>query len=187
MASMMQKRLTKIFFGVLVLASGLTSCSSSYQNPASISQPLPSESAAPSTVSQRSNSSPFGTLEQSVHQQVNQYRKSRNLQPLSLDARISEQARIHSQAMANGRVPFSHDGFEGRVGAIAKVIRYRAAAENVAYNQGYSNPDEQAVKGWLKSPGHLKNIQGDYDLTGIGVSKNAKGEYYFTQVFIKRR
>lgn len=126
-------------------------------------------------------------MEASVHQQINEYRQSLDLPPLRLDARISEQARRHSQAMANGRVPFSHDGFAGRIQAIAKAISYRQAAENVAYNQGYSKPDEQAVEGWLKSPGHRENIESEFDLTGIGISKNAKGEYYFTQVFIKRR
>ncbi len=180
---MMQKRLTKIVFGVLILAGGLSSCSSSL----SISQSPPSNSAPPSTVSQQSNSSAFATLEQSVHQQINQYRKCRNLKPLTLDTRISEQSRIHSEQMAKGRVPFSHNGFEGRVNALSKSISYQSAGENVAYNQGYSKPDQQAVQGWLKSPGHLKNIVGDFDITGIGASKNAKGEYYFTQIFIKRR
>jgi uncharacterized protein YkwD len=51
---------------------------------------------------------------------------------------------------------------------------------------GYSKPDQQAVQGWLKSPGHYKNIVGDFDMSGIGVTKNAKGEYYLTQIFIKR-
>ena len=44
------------------------------------------------------------TLEQSINAQVNQYRQSRNLPPLTLDSRISEQARAHSQAMANSGV-----------------------------------------------------------------------------------
>jgi uncharacterized protein YkwD len=57
----------------------------------------------------------------------------------------------------------------------------------VAYNQGYSKPDEQAVEGWIKSSGHRKNMEGDFDLTGIGITKNAKSEYYFTQIFIKSR
>ena len=183
----MQKRLTKIFFGMLVLAGGLSSCSSSDQVFGNISEPLPPDTPPSSTVSQGTTSSEFAALEQSVHQQINQYRKSRNLPPLTLNASITEQARLHSEAMASGQVPFGHNGFEGRVKAIAKSISYRAAAENVAYNQGYSNPDQQAVQGWLKSPGHLKNIVGDFDLTGIGVTKNAKGEYYFTQIFIKRR
>ncbi|HEY9649405.1 MAG TPA: CAP domain-containing protein, partial [Coleofasciculaceae cyanobacterium] len=127
------------------------------------------------------------SMEQSVHQQINQYRQSRNLPPLTLNAQITEQARLHSADMASGRVPFSHNGFDGRVRAIARSISYRSAAENVAYNQGYSNPGEQAVQGWLKSTGHRQNIEGNYDLTGIGITKNAKGEYYFTQIFIKRR
>ena len=182
----MQKRLTKIIFGVLVLGGGLSSCSSSSELFTSINQPLPQESAPSSTVSQRPNSGAFTSLEQSVHKQINDYRKSRNLPPLTLDARITQQSRIHSEAMASGRVPFSHNGFEGRVRAIASAIPYRSAAENVAYNQGYSKPDQQAVQGWLKSPGHYKNIVGDFDLTGIGITKNAKGEYYFTQIFIKR-
>ncbi len=125
------------------------------------------------------------SLEQSVHQQINQYRASHNLPPLTLDPRISEQARLHSRAMANGKVPFGHGGFEQRIQTINRVIPYRSAAENVAFNKGYSNPVQQAVEGWIKSPGHRINIEGQYNLTGIGVVKNAKGEYYFTQIFIR--
>ncbi len=179
----MQKHLAKIIFGLLVLVGGLSSCDSSLSN----GQSPPSESAPSSKVSQESNKSEFAALEESVHQQVNQYRQSRGLPPLKLDARISEQSRVHSEAMASGEVPFSHNGFEGRVKAIAKDIPYRQAAENVAYNMGYSNPGEQAVEGWINSPGHRKNMEGNYDFTGIGITKNAKGEYYLTQVFIKRR
>jgi uncharacterized protein YkwD len=180
---MIQKRLKQIIFGVLVFAGGLSSCDSSL----SIGQPLPSSSPPPSTVAQRSNSNQFATLEQSVHQQVNRYRQSRNLPPLTLDSRISQQARVHSEAMASGRVPFSHNGFDARVRAIAQSIPYRRVAENVAYNQGYSDPGQQAVEGWIKSSGHRQNMEGQFDMTGIGITKNAKGEYYFTQIFIKRR
>lgn len=130
----------------------------------------------------------YGTLEQSVHTQINKYRQSQGLAPLTLNATISAQARAHSQAMAQGKVPFSHQGFEARVRVISQKVPYRGAAENVAYNQGYRDPATQAVQGWLKSPGHLKNIQGrQFNLTGIGVAKNAKGEYYLTQIFIQRR
>ena len=146
----------------------------------------PIATASPNSGFQTSQSNSLNALEQSIHQQVNAYRQSRDLPPLTLDDRISEQAKIHSQAMASGKVPFSHEGFEQRVKAIAKSISYRSAAENVAFNQGFSDPATQAVQGWLKSPGHLKNIEGDFDLTGVGVIKNAQGEFYFTQIFIKR-
>lgn len=125
------------------------------------------------------------TLEKLVFEQINQYRVSQGLSPLTLNASISKQARIHSQNMANGKVKFSHHGFAERVKAIP--LKYSSAAENVAFNVGYSEPAKQAVIGWLNSPGHLKNIQGKYKLTGVGVATNAKGEVFLTQIFINIR
>ncbi|MEH2146431.1 CAP domain-containing protein [Nostoc sp.] len=123
------------------------------------------------------------TLEQSVFNQINNYRASQGLPGLTRNSAIENQARIHSQNMANGTVPFGHTGFSERVRAIG--IPYRAAGENVAYNQGYSDPATIAVQGWLKSPGHLANIKGNYDKTGIGVASNSRGAIYFTQIFLR--
>lgn len=121
-------------------------------------------------------------LEKSIYEKVNQYRQSKKLSPLKFDSRISEEARKHSQNMANKTVAFSHQGFETRV--VNTRISYRSVAENVAYNQGYKNPDRVAVDGWIKSVGHQKNMVGNFNLTGVGVAKNAQGEYYFTQIFM---
>ncbi len=141
----------------------------------------------PAPVPEIATASSASAMEQKIHEQVNQYRASRNLPLLKLDPRISEACRTHSKAMSEGKVPFSHQGFEQRVAAIAQSIPYRSAAENVAYNLGYSDPVTQAVQGWIESPGHRKNMEGTFDLTGVGVVQNAKGEYYFTQIFIRRR
>ncbi|MFN6460677.1 MAG: CAP domain-containing protein [Nostoc sp. DedVER02] len=122
-------------------------------------------------------------LEESVLTQINNYRISQGLPALTRNSAIDNQARIHSQNMATGKVPFGHTGFSERIQAIG--ISYRAAAENVAYNQGYSDPAKTAVQGWLKSPGHLANIKGNYDKTGIGVAANNRGEVYFTQIFLR--
>jgi|GEM_PF-1113205 len=121
---------------------------------------------------------------QFTHQEVNKYRTSLDLAPLKLSVLISKQAMIHSQNMAQQQVEFSHDGFQGRVAALENDIDYRGAAENVAYNMGYQNPVATAVAGWIKSDGHRKNMEGNYNLTGIGVAVNPQGEYYFTQIFI---
>ncbi|MEP6489485.1 CAP domain-containing protein [Microcoleus vaginatus GB2-A3] len=128
-------------------------------------------------------SSSITNLEKAVNQQINQYRASKKLPPLNIDPRISQIARIHSENMANGKVSFSHDGFEGRAEAI--TIPYKSVAENLAYNLGYSDPVRNAVEGWIKSDGHRKNMEGQFNVTGIGVAKNAKGEYYFTQLFVR--
>ena len=128
-------------------------------------------------------SSAITDLEKAVNQQINQYRASKKLPPLSVDPQITQIARIHSENMANGKVRFSHDGFEGRAKAI--TIPYQSVAENLAYNMGYSDPVRKAVEGWIKSEGHRKNMEGQFNLTGIGIAKNAKGEYYFTQLFVR--
>lgn len=145
----------------------------------------PTDFSSPSSSSTDSGSSDSTvSLKAAVYDQINKYRASRGLSPLSLDSRISEQAQTHSQNMANGAVPFGHDGSEQRVRAISKAIPYEAASENVASNQGYTDPVTQAVQGWIKSEGHRRNIEGQYNLTGIGIALNANGEYYFTQIFV---
>ncbi len=125
------------------------------------------------------------TLERDAFNRINAYRKTKGLTALVWNDAIAVQARIHSQNMANGRVPFGHNGFAARIAA-TKVL-YSGAAENVAYNQGYAEPAKQAAEGWFKSPGHEINIRGNYGLSAVGVARNAQGKVYFTQLFIKPR
>jgi uncharacterized protein YkwD len=134
----------------------------------------------------RSTSAPvMNSLELTTYNLVNKYRQSKNLPPLVIDPVISAQAKAHSERMARSS-HLSHDGFNERVDSVSKTIVYRKAAENVAYSMGFGQPDLVAVQGWIESPGHQRNMIGQFDLTGIGVAKNAKGEYYFTQIFIRK-
>ena len=160
--------------GLLVLLGG--TIASSVPNSGTVL--TPSYQVAQNTV----NTAP---LEASVFQQINQYRASQNLPALTRNSSIDNQARTHSQNMASGKVAFGHDGFSARVKATG--IAYSGAAENVAYNQGSKDPATTAVQGWLKSSGHLTNIKGNYNLTGIGVASNSKGQIYFTQIFLRSR
>ena len=165
----------------LILASGLMSDPLKHNN--FTKKILHAESFNTSSQAAMSNlGSENATLEKLVFEEINKYRTSQGLSELILNTTITQQARIHSQNMANGRVQCGHHGFEKRVQAIP--LKYIGAAENVAFNVGYSDPVKQAVIGWLNSPGHLKNIQGKFKLTGVGVSTNAKGEVYMTQIFI---
>ncbi|MEG4939402.1 CAP domain-containing protein [Microcoleus sp. F4-D5] len=146
---------------------------------------IPTRSLPQTPMNTKVASSPITDLEKAVNQQINQYRASKKLPPLTIDPQISQVARIHSENMANGKVSFSHDGFEGRAKAV--TIPYKSVAENLAYNFGYSDPVRNAVEGWIKSDGHRKNMEGQFNVTGIGIAKNAKGEYYFTQLFVRSR
>jgi uncharacterized protein YkwD len=174
-----------IALSTLVLASGLTGIpvpGKTFTQQDTRNQPssLPPQQVAASTTTFKTTD-----LENSVFEQINRYRVSNGLSKLSLNANITKQARIHSRNMAKGKVAFSHHGFEKRVNAIP--IKYNSAAENVAYNLGYNDPASEAVIGWLNSPGHLHNIKGNYNLTGIGVATNSEGEVYLTQIFLRSR
>lgn len=126
-------------------------------------------------------------IEARVHTLINQYRVEKGYAPLTLKDVITTQARQHSNNMASGSVPFSHDGFQQRVDEIKKQIDVGGAGENVAMNSGYTDPARVAFDGWIKSDGHRANIEGNYDLTGIGVAQNSSGTYYLTQLFVKSR
>jgi len=96
----------------------------------------------------------------------------------------SEQAYKHSNNMATGKTAFSHNGFNQRVSAIEQSIgRTSASAENVA--SGVLTA-KGVVDVWLNSPGHKKNIEGGYNLTGVGVAKDRQGTLYFTQIFLRK-
>jgi uncharacterized protein YkwD len=47
-----------------------------------------------------------------------------------------------------------------------------------------STTAREVVDNWLKSPMHKKNIEGAFNLTGIGVAADKKGTLYFTQIFV---
>jgi uncharacterized protein YkwD len=127
----------------------------------------------------------YSRLVDDVHRRVNEFRRSQGLKPLTLDPRISEQAREHSADMARIGKTITHRGFAERLEDLSKAIPLRAAAENVAAAKGQENPAQTVVEGWTNSTGHLKNILGDFNLTGIGIAQSDDGTYFFTQIFIR--
>lgn len=115
---------------------------------------------------------------------VNAYRKKKGLTALATLEIADQQAALHSKNMALKKTAFSHNGFEQRIAAISKKEgTMRAAAENVAYGQLTA---KEVVEGWINSPGHRKNIEGNYTLTGIGVYRDNKGIVFFTQLFMRK-
>jgi uncharacterized protein YkwD len=173
--------LVKFLFGIVITILGTGwSASSEASNTKSHLEITPEINI----IARSQNNQELIDLAKLAHQQVNEYRSSLNLPALEFSVSISQQAIIHSQNMAQQTVAFSHDGFQSRLEAIKNHISYRSGAENVAYNMGYQDPVSTAVAGWIESDGHRQNMEGNYNLTGIGVAVNSEGEYYFTQIFI---
>jgi uncharacterized protein YkwD len=123
-------------------------------------------------------------LEQEIFKIVNYHRRGIGAIELVWNDTIAEQARIHSQDMADGTVPFGHDGYETRFAIIGQSIPWKAGAEIVALAPTPSS----ALNGWLGSPDHKPYVEGDYYYTGVGVVWDKSGSsFYATQIFIKPR
>jgi uncharacterized protein YkwD len=123
-------------------------------------------------------------IEEDILFYINDYRNKKGLPPLLMRSEISREAEKHSEDMAKNKIGFGHDGFEERIKIISKKIgTMHSSAENVAY--GNLSPKE-VVTNWLKSPGHRKNIEGNYTLTGIGVATDKNNVIYFTQIFTRK-
>jgi uncharacterized protein YkwD len=114
---------------------------------------------------------------------INEYRQKHGLGKLKMDNDIIREAKQHSIDMATHKISFGHEGFGKRIARLHQRIKNSGAgAENVAYN--YKDA-RTVVQQWLRSPGHKRNIDGNYNLTGIGVVRDRQGKLYYTQIFLR--
>ncbi len=128
-----------------------------------------------------------GDLARRAFEAVNLERARRGLARLKWDEDMAALARAHSGRMRD-RDFFSHDDPE-RGDLTARIERtpipWSTVAENLFAEHGYANPAQQAVKSWLGSPGHQRNMLGrGFTRTGVGVATNGQGRYWFTQIFV---
>ena len=122
------------------------------------------------------------TITQEVHKLINEHRISIGKNTLVFDNQIADIAIEHTEYMIS-KNKISHDNFDARFAQVRALVNAMSFAENVASKQ---NSAQEVVTGWLNSAGHRANIEGDYTHTGIGVLKNASGNYYFTQLFYSK-
>ena len=122
-------------------------------------------------------------LERDILGLVNDYRKTKKLPPLENNAAMEYQARRHSMDMGTHRVPFGHQGFSFRMKYVfEKVPGSTKVGENIAYGNLSA---KAVVSGWINSPEHRRNMEGNFKYTGIGVTRNMQNQLYFTQLFAK--
>ena len=143
---------------------------------------------APPAARPRAPAPELVSLERDVARRINAHRAARRLNALVYDTAVAAIARAHSRDMADRRVAMGHDGFKHRADLVEKALPFDAIAENVALNDyAPSRTVAVAVTGWLRSPHHLENIEGDYDVTGVGIVRANDSTFYYTQLFVARR
>lgn len=139
-----------------------------------------------------SQSSSSGTSNQvdQLHASINQYRKSVGKAPLRRHSGLDRLAQKHCEFMAKNRGKFtlgseniSHYGFEDRALYAQRAYSMQNVAENVAGGKIHGNVSATLVKSWVESKKHIFNINGNWDVTGLGVYKAPDGMVYATQVF----
>ncbi|EGC38575.1 hypothetical protein DICPUDRAFT_148783 [Dictyostelium purpureum] len=111
---------------------------------------------------------------------TNTFRKTLNLPPLLWNQPVYLVGVEHSKNMGEKIEEFGHGGFKERVKKFP--FKFKSVGENVAYTNS-SNVAEHAVDGWINSPGHRKNLVGNFNVCSIGVYKNSEGFWYLTQLF----
>lgn len=123
--------------------------------------------------------------EEQLLKMINEVRRSHDLPDLVYWDALAINALEHSTNMADNKVEFGHGGFDQRAQNVKKMGKYRALGENVAYTYYVRDPLQKSIDMWMKSPGHRKNILGDYTKTGIGIAYSQDGTCYLTQLFSK--
>ncbi|WP_112181265.1 SafA/ExsA family spore coat assembly protein [Paraliobacillus zengyii] len=117
-----------------------------------------------------------------VIQLTNQERAKNGLSALRPDWELSRVARYKSVDMLDKNY-FSHTSptYGSPFSMMENFgVSYQRAAENIA--RGQRTPQE-VVKAWMNSPGHRKNILGDFTHIGVGYVEDGN---YWTQMFITK-
>ncbi|WP_277668465.1 CAP domain-containing protein [Caproiciproducens galactitolivorans] len=176
----------KITVSEILSKFNCTSGSGSLSKPNSSSSKS-ATSSKPASQSDSSNTAltgSYSSFQNQVVQLVNQERAKAGLKALTVNSQLTKTATLKSEDMAKLNY-FDHTSpTYGSPFDMMKQfgISYRTAGENIA--MGQTSP-QQVMQGWMNSSGHRANIlNSSFTQIGVGIAKNAKGQYIWTQQFI---
>ncbi|MFD1063790.1 CAP domain-containing protein [Winogradskyella litorisediminis] len=121
-------------------------------------------------------------LEIEVLELINAYRIEKGLNSLSNNNTVKAVAFTHSDYMRESN-DVSHHNFYVRKQSLQENENAQIVSENVAY--GYTSA-QSVVNAWINSPSHRSNIEGDYTHFDISAEQDEEGDWYYTNIFIKR-
>lgn len=124
-----------------------------------------------------------------IHNLVNYERRKKSLGDLIWDSSLAGMARAFSRQMARESF-FSHYDRNGKSvidrARQSNITGWSKIGENLYFCSGYDRFDSLAVRSWMNSSQHRRNIlDRQFTGTGIGVAQTRDGRTYITQVFIR--
>jgi uncharacterized protein YkwD len=171
MKSKIRPELAVVSIALATFAGSCASSTAPTKPPSSVRQAQPkSEAAEPSH------------LVEAVVDAHNNRRSRSDRKPLASNPMLQAAAIDHARDMARRR-KMSHKGSDGsspfdRMKGHGYV--FVEAAENVAY--GFDDVDS-VMDGWMKSPGHRRNILGNFSEIGVGRAIASDGASYWCVTF----
>ncbi len=132
------------------------------------------------TILASSSAQAQGSIQNDFLALVNAERASLGKTPLVANSQLETAAYLHSKDMGD-KDYFSHTSLDGREFSqrfTAAGYKYVAAAENIAMASGAPSAS-MVYDMWKNSPGHYKNMIGDYAEAGLGVY-SIDGKTYYT-------
>jgi uncharacterized protein YkwD len=121
-------------------------------------------------------------LEIEILEIINDYRITNGMNALSNNGTVKAVAYTHTDYMVEVS-NVSHDNFYVRKQSLQQNENAQIVSENVAY--GYTSANS-VVNAWLNSPSHKSTIEGNFTDFDISAEQDEDGNWYFTNIFIKR-
>jgi uncharacterized protein YkwD len=120
---------------------------------------------------------------------TNRERAKQKLPPLRANLVLFQVARRHSANMAKkSKMEHVLDGKNPAQRVLGAGYDYGKVAENIAMSDMPGAPLAAIMKGWMESKLHRDNLLSDrVSEIGLGIAKNDKGEYYYTQIVARPR
>lgn len=112
---------------------------------------------------------------------VNYHRTNIGLNALEFDSTTYYYAGEHTSYMIS-KGALSHSFFEERASKIAKQTGAELVAENVSRNY---DTMQEILDGWINSPNHKVNLEGNFNYSAISILPDANGKLYVTQMFYR--
>jgi uncharacterized protein YkwD len=81
------------------------------------------------------------------------------------------------------RGDIDHLGYDQRQQQVAAVLPLRGFGENVAFTTRDSGVAKRMVERWVASPGHRRNLEGSWQLTGVGAARDRHGSWYVAMLY----
>ena len=111
---------------------------------------------------------------------VNDYRLSIGKSMLIRNSTADKLAAEHTNYMIS-KEDVNSDNFETRL----ETLEQKENAQEISENMGFSISAKETMDANLNNIWLKVNVEGDFTHTGIAVKKDAKGYYYYTQIFYR--